>query len=651
MMKNLGIARVARIFPVVIFMALLHPSCTGDTPVDGDSRAPYKNGARFDFSDYLHTAAQVETPGKAAAVAAAAGMAYVAAREAGLQVVDVGTPWAPVARGSIDTTGTAWDVAAVDSIAYVAFGSSGFVVVDVGDPDRPVIVGGAPTPGRARGIAVQGAVAYVADDVVGLMLFDITDPTTPTPMGVENSAGRAVDVAVCGAVAYVADELAGVRVVNAANPWEPWLVNAVSVPGTCGGVAVFGGVLYVAAGSSGLHVVDVSTLGAESIVGTVDIHGDARAVTVGDGVVFVAGGLPGLAVVDAKTPSAPDVVNRIVGSGEANGVDVSEGTLFVAEGSEGLRIVDVSNPLPPPLLASLAQSGGDEVSLVDAQAATAFAVGSSTGLFGAKLERPVLTRTGSTSLPFTEAKDLVVRDGIVYVAAGMNGIHTFDVADGGAITHTGALPYGGNVEAVDVVDSLVYFVTGGTVFGIYRLGDEASVTTEIPWASGTAVAVGGEYAYVASDNRQMHVVYVANPDAPVAVLTGALEGSGVDVFVDGGYVYFVTSNEFSGGENGVGVYDLAFPFKPASVSFLRLSGGPIDRPVDAAILGSTLYLALGRGGLQVVDASDPANPIRIGSYASADVTTGVSAAAGAVFVADGAGGLFAVPSQQRAPLQ
>jgi hypothetical protein len=645
MTMDFYVKRIASVIRVTFIGAVLCLACAHDSPVDGNGPS-IKDRPCFDFANHLHTVTLLETPHAATAVAVANGMAYVATGETGLEIVDVRDPSMPVLRGRVDTTGTVRDVVAVGSVAYVAFGSSGLVVVDGGDPDRPIIVGRVRTPGQAHGIAVRDTVAYVADDVVGLMLFGVSDPTLPTPMGVENSAGRAVDVAVDGAMVYVADEVLGLRVVNASDSWSPWLVNSVPMPGTSQGVAASKGVVYVATGSTGLQAVDVSTVGGETIVGSLEIEGSARALSIAEDVVFVASGLSGLTVVDVAAPSRPTAVNRVVGNGDMGGVASDGGFVYVAEGSEGLRVVDAMNPLPPPRLASLEDPSSDTITLVDAETSAAFATGTSMGLFGVELDGSAMTLTGSTVLPFDDIEDLVVRDGVVYVAAGMDGIHMFDVSDPGTITPMGKVPYDGNVEAVELRDSLVYFVTGGETFGVYRLGENAPSTVDIARAATTAVGVSGDYAYVGSRNRQRHVVSVANPDAPSSLGTGPLEGSGVEVFAGAEYVYYVTSNEFAGGENGVAVYDVTLPFQPLFAAFLRLSGGPVDRPVDAAMWVGTLYLAQGRGGLQVIDVSDPLNPTRIGSIASDGATTGVAAVAGAVFVADGTGGLFSVPTQQ-----
>ena len=80
--------------------------------------------------------------------------AYVAAAEAGLRVINVADPAAPVEAGFYDTPGYAQGVAVVGKLVYVADGSSGLRVVNLANPAAPVEVGFYDTLGEARRVAV-----------------------------------------------------------------------------------------------------------------------------------------------------------------------------------------------------------------------------------------------------------------------------------------------------------------------------------------------------------------------------------------------------------------------------------------------------------------------------------------------------------------
>ena len=104
--------------------------------------------------------------------------AYVAARGAGLRVVDISTLAAPVEVGFYDTPGWAADVTVAGNYAYVADSNAGLRVVDVSNPAAPVEVGFYDTPGSAGDVTVEGNYVYVATGDGGLVILWFAPSTT-----------------------------------------------------------------------------------------------------------------------------------------------------------------------------------------------------------------------------------------------------------------------------------------------------------------------------------------------------------------------------------------------------------------------------------------------------------------------------------------
>ncbi|MFN2245107.1 MAG: LVIVD repeat-containing protein, partial [Anaerolineae bacterium] len=118
------------------------------------------------------------------AVTVDGGLAYVAAGDAGLRVVDVSDPAAPVEIGFLDTAGYAWDVAVAGSHAYIADGAGGLRVVNMLDPAHPAEQGAYEDPAmEGMGVAVAGGYAYLADAGDGLRAVNVTDPAAPVEDG------------------------------------------------------------------------------------------------------------------------------------------------------------------------------------------------------------------------------------------------------------------------------------------------------------------------------------------------------------------------------------------------------------------------------------------------------------------------------------
>jgi hypothetical protein len=182
--------------------------------------------------------ATVNTPGNAndVRVSDSDGYAYVADGPNGLQIVDIINPMAPALVGGIDTPGTATDVAVLDGRAYVADGSSGLRVLDVSVPSAPLALGAIDTPGNARGVDVVDDFAVIADAQGGVHIVSIANPASPVILGSAhmrpNSVSRAADVAVRDRLAYVADgsdsALGGLRIIDFRNPSTPVVVGSTS---------------------------------------------------------------------------------------------------------------------------------------------------------------------------------------------------------------------------------------------------------------------------------------------------------------------------------------------------------------------------------------------------------------------------------------
>lgn len=152
--------------------------------------------------------------------------AYIAAWTSGLRIFDVTNPASPIESGSYNTPGQAYGVALADSgayrYAYVADWGGGLRIIDVTNPAAPFSVGYYSTPYEAQDVAVAGdstqRYAYVADREGGLGIINVTDPSTPILAGFFDTAGTAVDAAVAGSYVYVADLQGGLVLLWFAPP-------------------------------------------------------------------------------------------------------------------------------------------------------------------------------------------------------------------------------------------------------------------------------------------------------------------------------------------------------------------------------------------------------------------------------------------------
>jgi hypothetical protein len=127
-----------------------------------------------------------------------------------------------------------------------------------------------------------------------------------------------------------------------------------------------------------------------------------------------------------------------------------------------------------------------------------------------------------------------------------------------------------------------------------------------------ALSVTGGYAYVAAGPGGLRVLDVSDPAAPVEVFAQAFDSSAFGTAIAGSYLYL-------GAGDGLHIFDLTDPGAPQAAGFLATP----DVVHDVAVAGSLAYIAesyspgdlsADRGGLRVVDITDPLNPREVGFY-------------------------------------
>lgn len=144
----------------------------------------------------------------------------------------------------------------------------------------------------------------------------------------------------------------------------------------------------------------------------------------------------------------------------------------------------------------------------------------------------------------------------------------------------------------------------------------------IEGASGSALALGGNYVYVLV--RNLKVVDISNPTSPTIVGSLDIPGDLLGVVVDGTYAYVAN------GDSGLRVVDISDPASPVIV-------GSVETPGDAAnvaVAGTLAYVADAESGLQVVDISNPTSPVIVGGVDTPGVATEVAVSGSHAVVAD-----------------
>lgn len=174
---------------------------------------------------------------------------------------------------------------------------------------------------------------------------------------------------------------------------------------------------------------------------------------------------------------------------------------------------------------------------------------------------------------------------------------------------------------------------GFGTLGIHDVSDESAIrqlsSINTP-AGALGVAVSGGTAYVAEQNTGLKIVDLADPGNPVLRATLGLGSPAFDVALSGTLLYVAA------GSHLVAV-DVSDPASPVVLDSLPMP--PLVSAYDVAVAGTTVYVASLDDGLQVIDATDPADLKLLSALPSTDNSLGVAAVGNRVYLADASAGL------------
>lgn len=549
---------------------------------------------------------------------------FAAVGRAGLQVIDVSNPLAPIGVASLQLSGRAAAVVVSGTTAYVVVqqgelaDSSRLAVVSVADPRRPVEVGSfSPSPAVPLvDLDVVGGYAFLAADRSGLLIVDVSTPISPTQVGRFATAGKATGVDVDSSLAYVVAEAqwssgvgdfvgGGLTILDVGNKAQPAELGFLPIEDVYEGevpvyqiarqVAVKSPYAYVAAEGGGLWIIRVDSPGAPERVK--QLRTDSMFLTdlaLLDTYAYLIDADRGLRVVDVRTPQTPSVLGVYSVVSLFENIDISGSYAYLADRRNGLRVLDVSNPERPTLRTTLKVADWDDITDVRVSGSYAYATDQITrSLRIVDVSNPASPRAvKSVDTPgFANAVD--VRGGLAVVASGTEGLFLVDVQTPTAAKAITTTSLNGQAQGVTLSGDYAY-VTAGWPGGLHvvqvvnprqpvRVG--SSTIPVYPYQA----AISGTVAYVADGSSGLRVFDVSSPNAPRQIATFSRVGTTRQVALRGTYAYLAAAG-------GVHALNVASTTNLYEAGFLGL---PYPA-TDLAFRGDYLLVAAGRAGLYVL---------------------------------------------------
>lgn len=236
---------------------------------------------------------------------------------------------------------------AIDGTNVAVTGYSDFQIIDIGDPSKPVAKGGIWTRGEATDVVLSAGLA-VGSSRTGLTIADIASTGAPSEVFFASFLGGVSSIAITDELLFAAHR-GGLNILSLDDPAAPSelskagdsLFNRVAVSGRLAIAQVLGN----GPGEADLTVFDIGRRTPTAVGSWRSIYGVDDVNLVGD-TAFVTADF-GLYALDLSDPTHP-VELDFVDLSESQHLAVDSGRAYVAtsevSGYSNFRIVDVSDP-------------------------------------------------------------------------------------------------------------------------------------------------------------------------------------------------------------------------------------------------------------------------------------------------------------------
>jgi hypothetical protein len=554
-----------------------------------------------------------------------------------LLVVDVGDPGAPRLLGQSDILPDL--IRGVDltgDLAYLAAGQAGLVVLDVSDPAAMRIVDDGPNyagaqPANAHRVTVNGDAAFVVDynrndGQSALLHFDVSDPGQVSLLGsYELPADASIQVTEELIVVIGSGKL---QLRDAAEPGSVMSETPLAVSNYLSRAVIQGDIVTVAecCAPSGIERFDVRDPYHPVALGPLQelelmppVHAAAEGPILATASIFGEFGfcqsivnLTGIAGANAQGLVSFDPENCL------NEL-ILDGNRLYLTGRSGLQIYDVGDAANPLLLGQFKHPDGfhDVQSLARRDGLTYVLNAEGRGSDLATLDlsnQPPDLMLGRQKIGQVPLLDLLAGDDTLIVPVWMGSIYTFDVSDPIApqLLHQPAEGelYSGDIFTVATGDGVFYtsVVDGVSIGGVgaIDLGDPANPVLASTVEAGDPqvmnLALSGETLYVLTQGEGSHVSLfdVSQPLAPELLSMVTMPEFVSRLAVAGNALYAACD-----GHNCQAIYavDVTDKQAPEVISRWTIPFGVRDMMTDEQ---GAIYLVTSEQRIVTMDGSDPA---------------------------------------------
>jgi len=339
------------------------------------------------------------------------------------------------------------------------------------------------------------------------------------------------------------------------------------------------------------------------------VGGPANAVAVDGKYMFVGQGMR-MIVLDASKPSRMKQIGSTEPmEGFVNGIVVSKDKAFVAVGGEGIYTIDVRNPKKPKIIGRHDTLGyPEEVCVVGKYV---YVADGWDGLVVVDVSDPKKPVEVGAITTLGYVFDVVVMKNVAYLAAAGAGLKVVDVKDPRNPVEIGSYNTSGYAYGLDYYQThkKVYIADGWEGVVVVDVSNPQKPAFEkifkTPgWAFDVKVRKG--ILYVADAFKGLRILNISSPSSPKEIGSVEFEGHthAGRLAVSKDTVFIADNN------SGLRAIDISNKKKPRQTAFVDF----LDYASGITVLGKYACVAARRGGMHIVDISNPAHPKEKGLF-------------------------------------
>jgi hypothetical protein len=494
------------------------------------------------------------------------------------------------------------DVCLDGNYAYCAASEAGVDILSITDPTNPVHVANIVTPRNANGVAVKGDYAYIAEED-GLLVVDITNPNKPVwkghlrlPGSADSAVIRVVDNNVYLAGNYSKNE-GRMDIVDVSTPSAPFMAGQYRVKYPIEDLIIAGGFAYL------------STYDGDDYAEEASLH-----------------------IIDISNPALPNRIGDFTGFEKFNDLQISGKYLYIAhyyyssyDDYYELLILDISRAKTPKKVSETRVSGGVDTIVLSSDGKYAYLTDGSSSWHGGMSVVDISNPSSPlevNNIDDISAEEIAIKDGYIYAVNPGEGLKTYNISNPLTPTPSGisaasglGWPYlmavKGNYAYVfdrdsigDRCDMFIYDISVPThpvVKKIHHFG-----------MSINDIKLSGNYTYLTAVRQGLMVLDFSNPTNPVEVGnyplgTPSLGPSSNIVFLNGNYTYITTTTYITSAKGGLYIIDISNPTSPTLAGNWNCGDDNSDM-WGILVRGNYAYIADSIQGLFILDIGNPANP-------------------------------------------